>query len=123
MIVYVFFVHKKSVSKRKVCTIFIKKIKTLKKTKKNICIGFFRWVFLGGFFIANPGSRCALTRRSTPGAAPSRWASPAATPARLTFPFRPAPQSCAKEPGLCPAIPSSRQRGGPAIVISHADDL
>jgi hypothetical protein len=44
MIVYVLFVHKKSVSKRKVCIIFIKNKKN-KKIKKNILV-----VFLGGFF-------------------------------------------------------------------------
>jgi hypothetical protein len=53
-VVYVLFLHKKSVSKRKVCIIFIKN----KKIKKiNIFSGIFRWffgVFLGGFFIANP---------------------------------------------------------------------
>jgi hypothetical protein len=55
MIVYVLFVHKKSVSKRKVCIIFIK---NKKFKKKNIFSGFFRWVFVWvfwvGFFIANP---------------------------------------------------------------------
>jgi hypothetical protein len=49
MIVYVLFVHKKSVSKRKVCIIFKKNFKNQKKTKKkpkkNIFCG-----FLGGFF-------------------------------------------------------------------------
>ncbi len=63
MIVYVLFVHKKSVSKRKVCIIFIKKVKIKKKNKKKtFLVGFlggflggFFWVgFLGGFFIANP---------------------------------------------------------------------
>ncbi len=49
MIVYVLFVHKKSVSKRKVCIVFIKN-KKLKKPKKTFLVGFFRWVFLGGFF-------------------------------------------------------------------------
>jgi hypothetical protein len=55
MIVYVLFVHKKSVLKRKVCIIFIK-IKKLKKKPKNpFLVGFlgvflfFFWV-LGGFF-------------------------------------------------------------------------
>jgi hypothetical protein len=43
MIVYVLFVHKKSVSKRKVCIIFIK-IKNLKKPKKPP-VGFCGWVF------------------------------------------------------------------------------
>ncbi len=54
MIVYVLFIHKKSVSKRKVNIIFIKKLKIKKKTtKKTFLVGFFRWVFLGflgGFF-------------------------------------------------------------------------
>jgi hypothetical protein len=57
MIVYVLFVHKKSVSKRKVCIIFIKNLKKNKKTKKNIFSGFlggFLGFFFGGFFIANP---------------------------------------------------------------------
>ncbi len=62
MIVYVLFVHKKSVSKRKVCIIFIK---NSKKNKNNNFLvgflggfwGFFVWGFLGGFFIANPDSR------------------------------------------------------------------
>ncbi len=52
MIVYVLFVHKKSVSKRKVCIIFIKNLKFKKNPKKFFC-GFFRWVFcffLVGFF-------------------------------------------------------------------------
>jgi hypothetical protein len=50
------FVNKKSVSKRKVCIIFIKNLKLKKKNQKKknpIFIGFFRWVFwvfLGGFF-------------------------------------------------------------------------
>jgi hypothetical protein len=66
MIVYVLYVNKKSVSKRKVCIIFIKnkKFKKTKKKQKNKTFfvgflgGFFGvfWViFLGGFFIANPG--------------------------------------------------------------------
>jgi hypothetical protein len=57
MIVYVLFVHKKSVAKRKVCIIFIrnKKFKkTRRKTKqKTFFVGFlgvFCFVFLGGFF-------------------------------------------------------------------------
>jgi hypothetical protein len=54
MIVCVLFVHKKSVSKRKVCIIFI-------KNKKNLFLvgflGVFFGVFLGGFFIANPVPR------------------------------------------------------------------
>ncbi len=48
MIVYVLFVHKKSVSKRKVCILKKKKIKNLKKPKKPLFSGFFMWVF--GFF-------------------------------------------------------------------------
>ena len=65
MIVYYLFVHKKSVSKRKVCINFIKNLQ-FKKTQKNpknpflvgffrwVFLGFFGWVFLGGFFNANP---------------------------------------------------------------------
>jgi hypothetical protein len=57
MIVYYLFVHKKSVWKRKVCIIFIRN-KKFKKTQKNPFLvgflGFFGWVFLGGFFNANP---------------------------------------------------------------------
>jgi hypothetical protein len=47
MIVYGLFVHKKSVSKRKVCIIFKKiiNLKKPKKPKKPIFCGFFRWVF------------------------------------------------------------------------------
>jgi hypothetical protein len=50
MIVYVLFVHKKSVSKRKVCISFIKN-KKFKKNPKNpflwfFWVGFFGWVFL-----------------------------------------------------------------------------
>jgi hypothetical protein len=63
MIDYYLFVHKKSVWKRKVCIIFIKKnLKLKKKPKKLFFVGFFRWGFLGffgwvllcGFFNANP---------------------------------------------------------------------
>jgi hypothetical protein len=57
MIVFVLFVHKKSVSKRKICIIFIKKLKikkTPKNKKKNIFSGFlggwFFFVFLRGFY-------------------------------------------------------------------------
>jgi hypothetical protein len=60
MIVYVLFIHKKSVSKRKVCIIFIK---NTKKNKKKHFSGFFKvvfWGFLGGFFIANPGRHIFL---------------------------------------------------------------
>ncbi len=49
MIVYVLFVHKISVSKRKVYIIFIKN-KKFKKSQKTHFSGFFGWVFLGGFF-------------------------------------------------------------------------
>ncbi len=60
MIVYVLFVHKKSVPMRKVYYYH----KKLKKKKKTIFSGFFRWVFwvgfLGGFLIANPVSRGRL---------------------------------------------------------------
>ncbi len=54
MIVYVLFVQKKSVSKRKVCIIFNKK-----NIKKPLLEGFFRWVFLGGFLMPTlgPGRR------------------------------------------------------------------
>jgi hypothetical protein len=48
MIVYVIFVHKKSVSKRKVCIIFIKNLK-FKKPKKNNNKKTFYWIF--GFFV------------------------------------------------------------------------
>ncbi len=62
MIVYVLFVYKKSVSKRKVCIIFWKNLKKFKKPQKNIFNGFFRWFFwffLGGFFIGNPATQGA----------------------------------------------------------------
>jgi hypothetical protein len=65
MIVYYLFAHKKSVLKRKVCIIFIKNLNK-KKTKKNIFNGFFRWVFwvfLGGFFNANPVCRTLMRIR------------------------------------------------------------
>ncbi len=48
MIVYVLFVHKRSVSKRKVCIIFKKNL-NLKKPKKTFLVGCLI-VFLGGFF-------------------------------------------------------------------------
>jgi hypothetical protein len=54
MIVYVFFVHKKSVSKRKVCIIFIKIKNKPKKQKKNIFSKFFSWglrLFWVGFLL------------------------------------------------------------------------
>jgi hypothetical protein len=53
MIVYDLFVHKKSVSKRKVCIIFIKNLKIKKNEKnpkKNIFSGFF-FVFFFIFFV------------------------------------------------------------------------
>ncbi len=56
IIVYVLFVHKKSVSKRKVCFIFIK-LKEQKKPQKKIFSGFlgvFCFVFLGGLFYCQP---------------------------------------------------------------------
>ncbi len=59
MVVYYLFVHKKSLWKRKVCIIFIKNLKfkkTQKNQKKTFLVCFCRWVFLGGFFNANPGS-------------------------------------------------------------------
>jgi hypothetical protein len=65
MIFYVLFVHKKSVSKRKVCIIFIKNLnkKKTKKPQKTFLVGFlgiFWGGFLGGFFIANPGPRTGV---------------------------------------------------------------
>ncbi len=53
MIVYDLFVHKKSVWKRKVCIIFIKKLKLkkTKKTQKSIFSGFFKVVFFGWVFL------------------------------------------------------------------------
>jgi hypothetical protein len=52
MIDYVLFVHKKSVSKKKVCIIFIKNLKFRKNAKKHFWWVFYVvfWVFLGGFF-------------------------------------------------------------------------
>ncbi len=53
MKVYILFVHKKTVSKRKVCINFIKNknFKNPKKPQKLILVGFlggfFRWVFIG----------------------------------------------------------------------------
>ncbi len=77
MIVNVLFDHKKSISKRIVCIIFIKNL-TFKKTQKKpqkkktflvgyfrwVFLGFFGWVFLGGFFIANPAFRSSHSLRS-----------------------------------------------------------
>jgi hypothetical protein len=53
MIVYVLFVHKKSVSKRKVCIIFIKYFKFI-KPKKPIFSGFFQVGFFGRVFYCQP---------------------------------------------------------------------
>jgi hypothetical protein len=36
---------------------FHKKLEIKKNPKKTFSVGFFRWVFLGGFFIANPVSQ------------------------------------------------------------------
>jgi hypothetical protein len=86
MIVYVLFVHKKSVSKRKVCIIFTKNKKfkkTPKKPKKPILVGFlggFFGFFFVGFFIANPVLRTRATCLPPPAPA-------SATPASIT-PFR-----------------------------------
>jgi uncharacterized membrane protein YfcA len=68
MIVYVLFVHKKSVSKRKVCIIFIKNKKFKKNQKKTFLVGFLGGFFgvLGGFFIANPGARPSWSASSPP---------------------------------------------------------
>ncbi len=41
---------KKSVSKKEVCIIFIKNLKFKKPRKTTFLMGFFRWVFSGGFF-------------------------------------------------------------------------
>ncbi len=73
MIIYILFVHKKSVSKRKVCIIFIKN-KKFKKTQKSIFSGALRWVFLCGFFFyCQP---CLLSLPLTrPGAPPFAAAS------------------------------------------------
>jgi hypothetical protein len=71
MIVYVLFVHKKSVSKRKVCINFIK-IKNLKKPKKPIFSGVFRWWFFWvGFLLpilglGLPHGRLLLIHRLLP---------------------------------------------------------
>jgi hypothetical protein len=48
MIFYYLFVHKKSVSKRKVCINFTKNLQLKKPQKTNKKK--FEWVFLGGFF-------------------------------------------------------------------------
>jgi hypothetical protein len=59
-LVYVLFVHKKSVSKRKVCIILIKNLK-FKKPKKTYLVGFlggiFRWVF-GWVIYCQPCDLC-----------------------------------------------------------------
>jgi hypothetical protein len=71
MIVYVLFVHKKSVSKRKVCIIF--KIKN-KKNKKTILVGFlgvffcFFWVgFFGRVFYCQPCNKAHTSEISLVG--------------------------------------------------------
>jgi hypothetical protein len=53
MIVYVLFVHKKSVTKRKVCIIFIKNLK-FKKPQKTIFSGFFQVGYFGRVFYWQP---------------------------------------------------------------------
>jgi hypothetical protein len=71
--VYVLFVHKKSVSKRKVCIIFIQYLK-FKKTQKNTFMWIFYVGFLGGFFgwvfIANPAFSLGRMSRVKPSAWP-----------------------------------------------------
>ncbi len=50
----------KNLFQREKFVLFSLKLKNYKKQKKNIFIGFFRWVFwvcLGGFFIANPDKK------------------------------------------------------------------
>jgi hypothetical protein len=55
MIVYVLFVDKKISFKEKSLYYSHKKLKKLKnQKKKTFLVGCFRWVFLVGFFIANP---------------------------------------------------------------------
>ena len=54
MIVYVLFVHKKYVSKRKVCIIFIKKFKIKKNIKKTLLVGFLGGFFFGWVFYCQP---------------------------------------------------------------------
>jgi hypothetical protein len=55
MIVYVLFVHQKSVLKIKVCIIFIKNERFRKTPKNPFLVGFLGGFF--GFFIANPACR------------------------------------------------------------------
>ncbi len=64
MIVYVLFVHEKSVSKRKGCIIFMKN-KKLKKTPKNpFLVGFFYMFFWVGFLLPTlPGRQWPLSSR------------------------------------------------------------
>jgi hypothetical protein len=56
-----YLLHKKSVSKRKI-VLFKKKFTVLKNPQKitpqknTFLVGCFRWVFLGGFSIANPAN-------------------------------------------------------------------
>ncbi len=51
MIFYVLFVHKKSVSKKKVCIIFIKYLKLKKTYLVVFFMCFFGWVFWVGFLL------------------------------------------------------------------------
>jgi DnaJ-domain-containing protein 1 len=41
---------------------FHRKIKFKKSQKRTFLVGFYRWVILGGFFIANPGSVSSSSR-------------------------------------------------------------
>ncbi len=83
MIVYVLFVHKKSVSLRKVCIIFIKKLKIIKnpKTPKKTYLGGFLCVFFWWVFYCQPWAQAApavavaaLLRTGPPVSSP--WPSP-----------------------------------------------
>jgi hypothetical protein len=53
MIVYVLFVHKNCFKEKSLYN-FHKKLKIEKNPKYPFLVGFFGWVFLVGFFIANP---------------------------------------------------------------------
>jgi hypothetical protein len=57
----------KNLFEREKFVLFSKKNKKIKKTKKNrFLVGFlggFFWVFLGGFFNANPEIRCISGKR------------------------------------------------------------
>jgi hypothetical protein len=59
MIVCVLFVHKKSVSKKKICIIFIKNKKFTKSPKNPFLVSFFRWFFgfCGWVFYCQPWSK------------------------------------------------------------------